>query len=701
MRDADSGAPIMMPRGIPLWQDRRGGTSLAPTVEFQAQPSGFDAIYTFVNDGKTERTLGALNAGIFTLGHQITYPDLKTICQPLSADFNQGYKSQQAHYPETVYSPAWVIENQGYAVGVSLQYPILDYRHDVRLVLSAPEGRFAEGEGGRGWRLEFLLSNLGNETEDNKLLNPGVIAAGQSRTYVISVRVTRKPEEWVRTLLPYRNWFRSAYGSVEYVRDPRPIQGRNFSTPGLCSDSNPFGYGDSRPDLNGWGEIVSRLMEGNSGYGTQLFWTTSGSYRQNAENNMPFQFTTNWKATPALATATDPKVGFPRIPASGQGLGLWWGRSVQVADRWEDPTLEPLDPDNKAHRAAAFAEMDLAVKAGATTIGLDTFCAKHTPVWDLVRWVDDLKARYPGVRFCAEPITCDLVHRKIATYYRGNRDRTRPQSPDQIDGYTNPHYLADFLLPGHETWGAYRWAMYQEWFNIDVSPADKEKMLAKIASLGYVPLCLDSLSLTAPLEAARSWEFTVPADLREEGNGKINDGGNGGGNDGTPPPGDDPFPTFELFDRAFKAGDMRADLTGDGLLDFFDYTAWQNSHKAGARGGNNPGGQGGVQGGQGGPGGSPVTGGPGANGVKGAAKGARMQVRVSRGPMAQSPGLKGPGGIVGSKGDGRTGLPAGGGRGLKGSGKPDFTDAEIAAALAKARGLDQPAATTAGVPDNN
>jgi hypothetical protein len=41
---------------------------------------------------------------------------------------------------------------------------------------------------------------------------------------------------------------------------------------------------------------------------------------------------------------------------------------------------------------------------------------------------------------------------------------------------------------------------------------------------------------------------------------------------------DDPFPTFEVFNDAFNAGDKTADLNGDGKRTFFDYTSWQNKH---------------------------------------------------------------------------------------------------------------------------
>jgi hypothetical protein len=561
MRDADDGSPLIMPKGIKLWDDKNEANNLQPEISFQAQPTGFDIIYTFTNSGQNNRKLGALNMGIMTLGSRVDYPDLRYICENKYADYIEGYKVRQMHYPDTLYSPAWILQNDDYAIGVSLQYPILDVKHTVRLTLYSPEGKYAYGEGGRGWRLEFLLSNVGNETEENKLTYPGLIGPGESWTYVMSVRVTKKPNEWVRTVLPYRNWFRGQYGGVAYDRQTRCLNGRAWTSADRCTDENPFGYGDSRPDLNTWGPAINTLLE-RQNWDTIMAWTPSGTYRYNTDNNMPYQFTSNWNATEALATAYDPEIGFPRLPAAGQKIGFWWGRSVQVALEWDAEELVPFNPDNQGHRTRAFAEIDLAVKAGATTIGMDTFSPRITPVWKLIPWIRDLKARHPGLRFCAEPVSSDLIHREVATFYRGNKDRYEVEHPDEIDGFYNPHYMADFLLPGHEIWGSYRWATYEE-FGIFHTDEEKTEQLRKIASLGYVPISMDAFDLKdSTIEAAKSWEFTVPPDLR------------------IPPDddGEDPFPTFELFNAAFKAGNMEADLNKDGILNFFDYTTWQNYH---------------------------------------------------------------------------------------------------------------------------
>src|SRR6185295_4481182 len=86
------------------------------------------------------------------------------------------------------------------------------------------------------------------------------------RRYVVSVRVTTNPAEWIRTLVPYRNYFRWVYGGVRYQRDPNPVWGTMMSDPSWCSASNPLGWLSDRPDLNGWAATARVLREQTIGW---------------------------------------------------------------------------------------------------------------------------------------------------------------------------------------------------------------------------------------------------------------------------------------------------------------------------------------------------------------------------------------------------------------------------------------------------
>lgn len=511
MRTID-GDPVLMPRNIVIHDDARTGTSVTPTIEFQAQPTGFDLLVTYENKTSETMGLGRLRLGVFTLGNNITFPDFRAICSPRKADYNT-FRAQSGRYPRNMYSPAWVIANDELAVGVSIQYPIMEYKHEVRLMLQSPDGRRAEGEGGRGWMIELRLSNLGGERGNAKLVDSGKIEPGQRQQYIISVRVTDHPHEWVRTLVPYRTFFRNTYGGVRYARDPRPVNAVSIANEWQISPDNLRGYLPRyRPDLNGWTRLITDI-DLRHGWPRVMVWVPTGMYDRDLENIFPYQFTTGWMDDPELATAVDQEDGFPVI-ARTKDLGLWWGRSLQVADQWNDDTLEDMDPDLPEHVTAAFAEMDLSQQAGATIIGLDTFTTDHTPIWKLYSWLKTLQDRYPKVRFCIEPRTCDILHTMAPTFFRGYADRSEPARMEDINILKNPFYLADFLLPGHETWGGMRYDGYTRYFGYSVSDEEVRRDVADIASKGYVPVVFTRTTLLKGVAATQSWLYTVPEDLQ-------------------------------------------------------------------------------------------------------------------------------------------------------------------------------------------
>jgi hypothetical protein len=72
--------------------------------------------------------------------------------------------------------------------------------------------------------------------------------------------------------------------------------------------------------------------------------------------------------------------------------------------------------------------------------------------------------------------------------------------------------MADFLLPGHETWGTMRYGGYRL-FNVEVTPEIIAADAQRFASWGFRPLVFTDLDLTRPVQAAESWRTTVPPDL--------------------------------------------------------------------------------------------------------------------------------------------------------------------------------------------
>lgn len=516
MRDAQSGKLLMQQRNcVPL------SISIDPqvqrVVEMHPQPSGYDMVVTFKNPTDQARAGGRFFAGMFTLGPNVTYYDFRYNSNPVDAAFST-YVGQAFNYPDSSYSPVWVMKNAEYAVGVSVLYPILEYGHDCRVGMMNPSGSNS-GEGGPGWGIECRTANYGNEDGWSTIPHPAVIPPKSERTYVLSVRVTKNPDEWVRTLTPYRDFFRARYGGVTYKRDTRPVKPEIVAESSYLAPDNQLGFAwiaSRRPDKFGWQPWVSAL-KGESAYTSLMLWAPSGLYYNNRANNFPFQMTSHWLTNNNMAEALDPVKGLKSVADSGKIVGLWWGRSVQYASEWDPAAMEPFDPDNPAHRAAALHEMDLATEAGVTLVGLDTFNPGYVSISKLYPWLRDLRRTYPKVRFVVEPNACDLLHTLAASYIAGWTDDTPPTKYEDLYRIKNPHYLADFLLPGHETWAGFRYNGHKKYFGMTVDQALLEKDSQHFAEMGYVPAIFEGLN-NPPGSVAASWATTVPADLRLSAN---------------------------------------------------------------------------------------------------------------------------------------------------------------------------------------
>ncbi len=513
LRDLETNSPIVVTRGIKLT------TPLDPrvktTITLHEQPAGADIVFTFTNTGDTPLPVGMLRLGVITLGPNISYLDTKYMQDFVPSDVST-FVGQAWGYPDYAYSPVWVLTSPTCALGVSLQYPILEYRHDTTLWMDNPRGEFLTGEGGRGWSVNFGLSDTGGESQQ-RVHRPASLPPGVSRTYVMSVRVTKNPAEWLRTLLPYRNYFRSIYGGVTYDRRTAPIMSMGLSDKSLCTTENPRGWAtEFRPDIYGWTKVVQYLKQYLPGWPSIMFWTPSGYYMNHKSGNYPPQICTPWLETTTLSTAFDPVNGLPSLLKSGKELGIWWGRSCQVSPGgWDPPYLEDFDPDRPDHLNGKIQELDLAVKAGVRVIGLDTFDSHYTPMWKLYDWMRFMRLRYPDVHFMMEPRPCDVLHTIAPCVLNGWNDRTPPVTTEDLYAIKHPLWLADFLLPGHETWAVYRYTEWVQYYGIWPDPARVIADMKRHADMGFTPIMQapGNIPLTT-VDVARTWETTVPVDLQ-------------------------------------------------------------------------------------------------------------------------------------------------------------------------------------------
>jgi hypothetical protein len=512
IRDTRTGIALLAPTHHKLLDGFDAGIRAQTT--FRNQTHGVDVIVTLTNDATTPQRLGRLQLGIFNLGEQIDYlwSRMNAEMKPASARQHVG---QAWMYPTDLYSPVMVMRNTQQAVGVSINYPVLEYKHDVRVAIASPGNWAEQGEAGRGWFLSLEFRNFGNESVYTRMNHEGSMRPGETRTYVVSIRTTDQPGEWIRTLLPYRDYFRGQYGAVRYARETTPVFAYTIADSSLQSSSNPRGFGTAfRPDLRGFGPFVRHVASRN--WNEVMVWAPTGMYYQNRALNWPFHFASEFVSTPGLDTADSTTDGFPWLVNQGMRVGLWWGRSSSYISSWDASTMVPLNPNDPVHRAAAFAELDAAVGAGATVIGLDTFTPEFVPMHDLLAWLEAMQARHPGVRFVTEPSQCDILHTHAATWYDGWRDIQGTTSDrDQLFPIQGPNVLSDFLNPGSESWVGlgYR-PPYTRSFG---RPTDAQVIAdtREVAEWGFRPIVSWDMVNPPAVQSAASWEFTLPPDIRD------------------------------------------------------------------------------------------------------------------------------------------------------------------------------------------
>ncbi len=507
MRNLSNGRVIIARQRI---EPMRGWGNLTTNVTLQEQPTGADLIITATNNGSAPRKSGEIGVGVINLGERIEFLNSTEVTEWASkrASTMVGWAG---YYPAELYSPVMVMRNQNMAVGVSIQYPVMDYKHDVRLHIDSPGNYMAEGEAGKGWTVRFRTSNMENSRKEQDMFS-GEIQPGQTRTYVVSIRVTDRPDEWITTLLPYRNYFRATYGPVQYVRKTTPVLGVTVADPENISTSNPLGYReDLRPDLNGFARTKNLLLR-PQGWPATMVWMISGLYNENREQNFPYLVGSQFARSPQMQTATDPVNGLPAVPAAGRELGIWWGRSLLMSNTWNSADMIKFDPDNPNHLERALREIDGIAATGATIVGLDTFQPDHTPLWKSMPWLQTMRNRHPQLTFVTEPAQCDILHTVAATYVTGfalfpPSNVTNERQLYKIDG---PNHLMDFMNPGHETWGSMSYHQHRRFLGGMPSLERMTNDMRQFAEWGYRPIFFDINTMPANVSAAPSWEDSLP-----------------------------------------------------------------------------------------------------------------------------------------------------------------------------------------------
>ncbi len=513
---------IWAPAGVPV---------LTPTIEGNWRPDGIDLRVVYQNTGAEPMSPAAIEIPFFDRTGDRWYRDmtrggqLKPTVDGAVGSFNGPMRG----YPGQYYAPVFVAENHtsGHVIGLSVQFPVLDYQQSIQFR--------AKDTGGSGGMLLTIHTNPDNVNAGafNPYNPDWDIQPGETKTYEIAIRVRQvdfandHPGSWMHTLVPYRNYFRCMYGGVRYQRNPEQVAAYALSMQTHLSDDNPYGFihddaGETyRPDFYGYTRWRQDWDAGAAlGWDRIMVWTPTGQYQHSLWNNYPPQFTSEW---PAILAGVLP--GFDNTLAplatyaqdTGGILGLWWGRSSQIADMWDDPLLETFDNTNPAHWAFRDNEMAGAISVNARDIGLDAFGTQGQ--WNGYRTLLRDQMQYPSVRFITEAIHPDFVHTLAPTFAVMTID---PGGKDgELYKYPQGIPIIDFLLPGHETWGQ----IQARWIKVFCGIPNNQTLTAEqarpfieqVAAFGFVPVFggnLPAEDAVHTYDAAASWLDTVPPELR-------------------------------------------------------------------------------------------------------------------------------------------------------------------------------------------
>lgn len=475
-------------------------STIRTATSIKASPDGFDVTYEFNNKSNAAVPISGIALPPLSLGANIDFHDLEHSgwAVPLSGVGTR----RQATYPSELYSPVFVLSGSGTTVGISLQYPVLEFRHDASLSITStsygvwqPDVRFGGPipQGDLWWG------------------NSASIPPNRSQRYTVSVRFAPATSDWKSTLAPYRDYFRTTYGPVAYTRQAAPIKGIALAAMDRQSPQNPNGWyevaGD--PHRNGYRTAARAVEQALQTSARVVVWAPTGLAYQNQSLNYPPQFASRWNNPGAGAMPMrDAPEQFRRMNYSaGRQWGLWWGHAAEVSPGWDTLPLSRADPNNPAHRALLQAELRAAAAAGAKIIGLDAFAHCRNPIWNLTVLLEFYRQEAPGVTFCTEGRACDVLHRLAPTWL--DAFATQNTSAGTKARIRGPFHLADFIVPGHETWAGMCYDRDPEpaLFGPNASPAAQTRDLNRIMQLGYVPvtwlpLSLDSLSATAPTSSS-------------------------------------------------------------------------------------------------------------------------------------------------------------------------------------------------------
>ncbi len=412
---------------------------------------------------------------------------------------NSGVRQEkEMHYGAdtlSAYSPVISVKTKDFAVGSSLNYPLLKYedktktsrgRYSVLMNKLYPKMRIHKDA--NSWRFSYSF--------DKKGLLKGRIGAKKEYRFTIPVRFS-KPKYWLLTLHPYKEYFLKHYPiKNKFPKDVKPILLVNFAF-----------YGDSitQKSERGWAWILenvdkkgysylplkqvsrglSQVMQLN-GYERILFATFSGVYDTRKSPKLiwelPFQFITNLEKN--MQKELDESLNI--FKEAGQKYGFWWGIAGMMPvdkkgevisfDTWLPHSDIPFILKNSTHKEYAQRQLLAAKDAKADSLSLDAYVRMEEN--SRIKWLKQMKKTTPKIKFVLEQ-QVDFMHSDATIILQ-------PENPafENIDYSKSmlekPAIFSHYLNPKAEV---------QVWLKQNITK-DKTAYIKRLVEWGYTPIIM-------------------------------------------------------------------------------------------------------------------------------------------------------------------------------------------------------------------
>ncbi|MCH9813433.1 MAG: hypothetical protein K0U47_05755 [Epsilonproteobacteria bacterium] len=507
---------LMNTDGLPLYKDN-ANQKLKISYEVIQKQGGFDIVYTVQNTSKKPQflpdfqipgiylkssdTLEVLNANTKLYMQHYEVPKLNSFIAVSALEkrnnFGQKeiYETYYAADTLSPYAPVIVAKDQNFAVGSSLNYPLLSYKNassrrgkrDVKMDKLYPKMRIYKDD--KYWRFHYSFAKEG------KLKSQ--ISAGNKFLFTVPVRFSSS-QNWIFTLASYKYYLHQYYTSRRVSKkDVQPILGVNFAFYGdSITGKSPRGWAWALENIDQQGNSFIPLKEVSLGLSTMmqqkgykriLFYTFSGVYNtlKNPllDQELPFQILTNLEKNMQKEIASSLAIFSDRK----QKYGFWWGiAGMMPVDKrgevinnmqWLPYGEVPFNFYNSKHKQYAYRQLKKAKKYNVSTLTLDAYVRMEEK--QRIRWLAEMQAYLPEIDFILEQ-QVDFMH-IYAGIILQPENLLYDRDELEFQMLTQPPLLAHYLNPNQEV---------QVWLQQKAAGKDELKYIHNLVQWGYTPIVM-------------------------------------------------------------------------------------------------------------------------------------------------------------------------------------------------------------------